>query len=311
MAVPARLTVRREVERDWPWHELTSSSLRASLLFTGDRRMEAESFLAGGFATRLAIESKAAGWTQLVKIARTWQPSRLKGIQVRPKFGIPFLSATQVYDVRPVPRKWLSLHRTGDHAQRFVDQGTILVTCSGNVGRAILADSTLKDMLISHDLLRIEPNQTDLWGWLYAYLRAPSVREMMKAVQYGHIIKHLEVHHLDKLPVVQVGERERLEFDTVARAVVDKRCRAFALTLEAERQFTEAFGSIEVNDFGETGFTIQASQAFASPRRRFDAWHHSPWGRTIADHLSRCTTGWSSIGDLGFEVWLPGRFRRR
>jgi hypothetical protein len=128
-------------------------------------RMEAENFLASGFGTRAAIEAKGAGWARLVDVARIWQPSRLKGIQVGPEFGTPFLAATQVYDVSPVPRKWLSLNRTSDHAQRFVDEGTILVTCSGSVGRATLAHTTIKGVLISHDLLRIEAIDPVWWGW--------------------------------------------------------------------------------------------------------------------------------------------------
>ena len=166
MAVRARLTPPRATQTEWPWHKVKASSLKASLLFSDGRRMEAENFLASGFGTRVAIEAKGAGWTRLSNVARTWQPSRLKGIQVSPEFGTPFLAATQLYDVRPAPRKWLSLERTGDHAQRFVDEGTILVTCSGSVGRATLAHSTIKGVLISHDLLRIEALDPDWWGWI-------------------------------------------------------------------------------------------------------------------------------------------------
>ena len=69
MAIRARLTPPREIQTNWPWHKVKSSSLRASLLADGERRMEAENFLASGFGTRLAIESKAAGWTRLVDVA--------------------------------------------------------------------------------------------------------------------------------------------------------------------------------------------------------------------------------------------------
>ena len=310
MALRARLTPPRETPENWPWHSVTSSSLKASLLFAGGRRMEAENFLARGFATRIAIELKSAGWTRLTNLARTWQPSRLKGIQVSQKFGTAFLSATQVYDTRPIPRKWLSLNRTGDHAQRFVNDGTILVTCSGNVGRTTLAHSTIKDMLISHDLLRIEPYDSGWLGWMYAYFRAPSVREMMKAARYGHIIKHLETHHLEPLPIVEVDDETRKKFGLAARNVMDKRDRAYTLTLEAEQQFTDAFGDIELHDLGETGFAVRASQAFETPRRRMDAWYHNPSSKAISDHLSRRAVSFNSVADLGFEVWLPTRFRR-
>ena len=51
--------------------------------------MEAENFLASGLGTRLAIESKAEGWTRLGDVARILQPSRLKGFQVSPESGRP------------------------------------------------------------------------------------------------------------------------------------------------------------------------------------------------------------------------------
>lgn len=58
--------------------------------------MEAENYLSSGYDLRLAIEERAAGWLRLGQMARVWQPSRLKGIQVSHETGTPFLAATQV-----------------------------------------------------------------------------------------------------------------------------------------------------------------------------------------------------------------------
>src|SRR5580704_3219403 len=110
------------------------------------------------------------------RTASTWQPSRLKGIQVGRAFGTPFLAATQVFDVRPISRKWLSLDRTDKATNRFVQPGTIMVTCSGSVGRATLSFATHENILISHDLLRVEALNKKDWGWSYAYLHAPQTR---------------------------------------------------------------------------------------------------------------------------------------
>jgi hypothetical protein len=90
--------------------------------------MEAETYLSSGFGIRTAIEAKPLGWASFGDLARVWMPGRLKGIQVSRDNGTPFLAATQVYDVRPIPRKWLALARTYDAQSRFVNQGTILVT---------------------------------------------------------------------------------------------------------------------------------------------------------------------------------------
>ena len=309
MAERARLAPPRKRRTEWPWHSVRSSSLGASLLFNGERRFEAGAYLGEGYATRLEIQSKESGWTRLDKLARTWQPSRLKGIQIGREHGTPFLTATQVYDVRPTPRKWLSIDRTPDHAQRFVDSGQILLTCSGNVGRATLAHSTTQGVLVSHDLLRIDPKRKSWWGWVYAYLRAPTVRKMMKGAQYGHIIKHLETHHLDSLPIIHVSEHSRREFELLATEILEKRDRAYALTLEAERLFTHAFGDYRSRDDGEEGFTVRAIE-FCAFRRRLDAWYHVPSVKALTDHLVVRAKGWSTIADLGFDVWLPHRFRR-
>lgn len=309
MAVRARLSPPQEFRTEWPWHSVRSASLKASLLFRSERRLEAGAYLGEGYATRLAVESKSSGWTSLSTVARTWQPSRLKGIQIGSEHGTPFLTATQVYDVRPTPRKWLSIDRTHDHVSRFVGSGQILVTCSGNVGRATLAHETTRDILVSHDLLRIDAKDRDWWGWIYAYLRAPTVRKMMKAAEYGHIIKHLETHHLDSLPILRVDGRKRARFGAKAKEILDLRDRAYALTVEAERLFEEGFGTFEATDLGETGFSSSASSMFGR-RRRLDAWHHNPGVKALEAHLATRAKGWNRIVELGFEVWLPTRFRR-
>ena len=308
MAVRARLTPPREIQTNWPWHKVKSSSLRASLLADGERRMEAENFLASGFGTRLAIESKAAGWTRLVDVARIWQPSRLKGIQVSPEFGTPFLAATQVYGVRPIPRKWLSLNRTSDHAQRFVEEGTILLTCSGSVGRATLTHSAINGVLISHDLLRVEANQEDWWGWIYAYLRAPTVREMMKSARYGHIIKHLETHHLDELPILLLQQDLRAPYDQRAIKIIGFRDRAHNLVDRAEAEYLNAIGTRPEIDDATSGFATKASAMF-SRGRRLEGNYHNPPARAAERAVQSGAQRIDVLGDLVERVFVPGRFK--
>ncbi len=310
MALRARLTPPRETKTDWPWHKVKSSSLRASLLFGGGRRMEAENFLANGFGTRLSIESKSSGWGLLSEKARTWQPSRLKGIQVSSDFGTPFLAATQVFDVRPIPRKWLSLNRTADHAERFVKNGTILVTCSGSVGRSTLAHSSIDGILVSHDLLRIDAIDPSWRGWVYAYLRAPSVRDMMLAAQYGHIIKHLETHHLDALPLIEPSNTKMLaDCNDGFDQVIACRNSARKKMEEAEAAFGGNFGNTAGAD-DEAAFVRRASDCLFGNRRRFDAWSHNPQKSEIEARLRKGASSWTSLRDAKCDVWLPNRFKR-
>jgi hypothetical protein len=52
MALRARLVAPPPpTKTDWPWHSVKSGSIAASVLFGGDRRMEAETYLSSGYGT--------------------------------------------------------------------------------------------------------------------------------------------------------------------------------------------------------------------------------------------------------------------
>ncbi|HYG98894.1 MAG TPA: hypothetical protein VD837_07165, partial [Terriglobales bacterium] len=284
-------------------------AIPVSVMLVGDRRMEAETYLSSGYGIRTAIESKPVGWQRLSNLARSWQPSRLKGIQVSRRFGTPFLTATQVFDVRPIPRKWLALAKTSQASDRFVPNGTILVTCSGSVGRPTLAGLAHKDILISHDILRVEALEPTMKGWIYAFLLSPQAREMMRSVHYGHMIKHLETSHLDALPVPCVDDSTAADFAARVATLVNLRNRGHQLTIEAEQRFQNALGSIDVSDWGEAGFTVAASQSFQG-RRRLDAANHNPGAEAIYKFLAKHGKGFTTLPKAGYDVWVPGRYKR-
>jgi len=133
---------------------------------------------------------------------------------------------------------------------------------------------------------------------------------MMKAAQYGHVVKHLETHHLEAVPIIEIDSDARFEFEQVVQSILVKRDRAYELTLQAEGKYSEVFGEIEALDIGEGGFVRRASHVFGTARRRLDAWHYNPSVPVTMEHLAKAAKSWSSVQELGFDVWLPTRFRR-
>jgi hypothetical protein len=270
--------------------------------------MEAEVYLLSGFGLRAAFESRSTGWVRLGSIANVWQPSRLKGIQVSAEYGTPFLAATQVFDIRPMPRKWLALERTENADQRFVREGMTLVTCSGSVGHATLAYAPHLNTLISHDLLRVEPMEEKHWGWLYAYLRTPTARSMMTSAQYGHVIKHLEVSHLNALPIPDVPEPMLQHFTDRTRVLLDLREKAYAVTIEAEARFERAIGSV-TSEHSTSGFSISSSALFDS-RRRLEGAFHSPISAAILARFQSLGLKVQPLESLTDGVYWMTRFAR-
>ena len=296
---------------DWPWHTVPAKSMSVLALAHKDRRLEAGTYLSEGHSLRQSFlgGDGALGWQQLGQLARVWQPSRLKGITVGRNYGTPFLAATQVFDVRPTPRKWLSLDRTEDAAGRFVTPGMMLVTCSGSVGRATLAYAAHDKILVSHDLLRVEPNDASRAGWIYAFLRSAQGRAMMTGQQYGHMIKHLEPAHLANLPVPDVSDDQAQDFEARAAEILEHRNRGWILLGQAEQLYADAIGPVEPNDLAERGFRVSVS-AFWAGRRRLEASYHTPGAAAILARFATVGVKIETLGSVTDGVWWMNRFKR-
>jgi hypothetical protein len=276
----------------------------ASMLLVGDRRMEAETYLSSGFGIRAAIEKRPSGWVRFGELARVEQPGRLKGILVSPEYGTPFLAATQVFDIRPVPRKFLALGKMEMAADCFVDEGTILVTRSGSVGRATLAHAPHRGVVISDDLLRVSAKAKRDHGWLYAYLRSQHASAMTVGAHYGHVIKHLETSHLEALPIPTVSDDISAEFGRRISRILELRNSAHRLVNEADALFADAVGSVTPNA-EEHGFTVRAEDMLTG-RRRLEACYHNPQAAAIFKRFRR----WERLGNITERVWWMTRFKR-
>jgi hypothetical protein len=255
------------------------------------------------------MEGRQGGWERLSEFATTWQPGRLKGIQVDPELGTPYLAAKQVFALRPVPRKFLSLDQIRDPHSLYVEDGQILVTRSGNVGRSILAHSPHRQVIISDDLLRIDVQRPEWWGWVYAYLRSSQARAMMMAAQYGHVVKHLEVSHLASLPVPVPQDGLLTDFSKKAESVLHKRNRAHELFLDAEECFEKAIGPVSFSKSPEVGFSVECS-TLLSGRRRLEGSYHTPTATCILERFAELGLPVEQLSDVTERVWWMTRFKR-
>ncbi|MGO7666548.1 hypothetical protein ACC697_29360 [Rhizobium ruizarguesonis] len=304
MAVRARLTPPRETKTDWPWHKVKSSSLRASLLFGGGRRMEAETFLKSGFAIRNSIEAKANGWVRFGDLALVSAPPRIKQILVSPENGVPYLNTSQVFDPMPSPRKWLAVEKTTAAQARFVDQGTILVMASATVGRAIVATRQHEKSIISHHFLRVEPREKTNWGWLYAFIRSPQCQAMIGSSQYASVIRHIESSHLNALPIPIISEDLAMHFNAEVKRIIELRNEATALTMAAEDLFEKSISLSAVRS--SVPFGSVSIGSFRGGRRRLEAAYHAPEVQEIISRFHH----WEPLSALVDRVWWPNRFKR-
>lgn len=292
------------------WHDVEWGVTRASLMTAGDRRMEASTYLSDGYGRRVAIESRSAGWTPIGAVAEVWQPSRLKGIVVPQEHGTPFLAAGQVFEAQPSARKFLAFDKTPDAEARFVQHGTVLLSCSGTVGRVTVAHHPHDGNLITHDLLRVDPTDERRRGWLYAFMRTPVFRSMATSSHYGHMIKHLEPEHVNALPILDIEERLLDEFALSFDAIVQSRDEAGSLVDGAFALYAGALNAELPAPGNAVTFTQSARTVLRGKRKRLDASHYTPTVRAIVEAMQRSAKFVEYLPDVTENVWWPGRFKR-
>lgn len=274
-------------------------------LSRGDRRLDAETYLTAGHAVQGAVAAAFPHAERLGSLARVWQPSRLKGIQVGREHGVPFLAATQAFDIWPTPRKWLAASRTPELNDRFVKPGWLLVTCSGAVGDAILSYNAHAGVLVSHDLMRMECEDPNLTGYIYAFFRTTFGRSLMQSSHYGNVIKHLEVEHFEELRIPIVDELVQ-EIGAKVTRTYALRDAAYEHDMESRRKFERALGGEPVIS-GES-FVVTSTNA-DSRRRRLDAFAHNPATQAILEKYRRSALAVVPLGTVA-DARVPSRFKR-
>jgi hypothetical protein len=305
MAVHARLVAPPPAPtQHWQWHALKWTTVNAKQMVAGDRRMEAETYLSSGHGVRLAIEKYGKGWVPFGDLARLWCPPRIKQIFVEPAYGVPYLNTSQVFDVRPCPRKWLAAGKTSKAESRVAKQGTILVMASASPGRSTLVTKAHENAYISHHFMRVDPIDADQSGWVYGFLRSSQGRAMMSGSQYASIIRHIEPHHVAKLPVPKVSRTVAADLCRRVESVLQLRNLAFDFAEKADARFAAAVGRVNPKDKPE-GFTVRVADMLGG-RRRLEAAYHTPQASAIVRRFKRC----DRLRDVTERVWWMTRFSR-
>ena len=130
----------------------------------------------------------------------------------------------------------------------------------------------------------------------------------MTSAQYGHMIKHLEIGHLEALPFVSMPAGYEERFNQAFDKIIQLRNRSHEQTEKAERLFEKNFGKYSSKLSDKVGFSVSASSALAGQRRRFEAQFHNPDVRELVRHLSGSAISWDSIKACGHLA--KGNFAR-
>lgn len=284
-------------------------AIRLSTVLGGDTRLEASTYLREGYGfVRLA--EQVPGHVRLGDLADIWQPSRLAGYEMPEGKGLPFLTAGQVFEDFPRVRKWLARPFVPQLERRYVESGWLLLSCSGVVGRVTAVYPHHLGKVITHDLLRIVPEDEGDYGWLYAYMRTDFFRQIAQAAQYGHMIKHIEVEHAKEFPVIMPEDSVRTSIGSMAVKAVRIRAKAWRLRDEAFEALEKGMDTRRNNaaQADNSAYSEIGLSEILQNRLRLDADSYA--GRIDAIDEMIASGDWSTLGSVTTFCSDLARFAR-
>ncbi|MCY4449837.1 MAG: N-6 DNA methylase [Chloroflexi bacterium] len=162
------------------------------------------------------------GWT--IKTIGNIAPVVFKGswfqrqnleTETRDSPGIePFFTPTALFQIGKEHVKHLDLNRATKEQRGHIEasraqQGEILVTRSGTIGRVLYVTENLHGQLISDDLIHIRIEDLNLRHYVYLMLKHELGQHQMLRNEYGTVQQHLEPRHVRDI-VVPVPEDDAI-----------------------------------------------------------------------------------------------------
>lgn len=312
--------VPRPIEpAELPEDELRWSSVTLNEVLERGSRLEASVFdIEGKHARELLDRCKwsvttVGGDNGLAK--EVFVPGRVKRIYLGPDVqgAMGFLGSSEMLDVKPVPCKWLSSSEPRFN-QFKVQEGWVLISCSGTVGNLAYVSTTLSKHMVSQHAIRII---SDCPGYIYCFLKTSVGKALVNACIYGAVVSEIEPEHVAdiRIPDPSLAMKKHIH-DLVIRSYA-LRDESNALLDEAEGLLYDALSlpplsSLRPRYFDKTADLRNYAVNLSELAGRLDTSYHVPIVDSITRRLKQSAGEITTIGDprISKRVILPGRFAR-
>ena len=164
--------------------------------------------------------------------------NRFTRVFVDSRNGVPYLNGKQILELDPngFDKKYLSFEQHEERIKRQLEikENTIIVTCSGTIGKTVLVPKHWVGWVGTHDLIRIESSNLNTIGYVYCWLNSDYGQLVIKSLTYGSVVDHIEAFHIAnmKMPLLKNESKQKEINDKVLQAN-DLRYQAYLKEQEA------------------------------------------------------------------------------
>jgi type I restriction enzyme S subunit len=149
------------------------------------------------------IDAPIKTFSEITK--RLFKPPMFKRMWVdEAKDGTQFVSGIDAYCFESPNERYVSL-ATPKYQEFILEKGTVLFQAAGSIyglfGRPILVDGWLENLFAADDLYRIVPHTLVDGAYIFAYLRTPYGRSLIRRASAGHAIPRVWDPQMFQMPI--------------------------------------------------------------------------------------------------------------
>jgi type I restriction enzyme, S subunit len=169
---------------------------------------------------------------------RIWRSSlRQRSYVEDAEFGVPLLNGKHLSLLRFGDLRLLSKLHTRNWKSELVEDGYVLVTCGGTIGRTIYVHRNVTGYAVSEDVIRVVPAGDRVApGYVYAFLASQYGQTLVLAQQYGSVQKKLRDFQVSDLAFAVPADKGWSIHEMVALAF-EKRASAYEIEDSAFSDF--------------------------------------------------------------------------
>ena len=183
--------------------------------------------------------------------SRIWKGARFKRedlvVDSSNANTVMFMTPTSIF-MRGEGIKYIDLSKCSERRRKVIRQheaheGEILITRSGTIGRITIVGRTLKDTILSDDLIRVWIEDPQLRTFVYAFLRSPGGRDQLLRNEYGTVQQHLEPSHVADLQIPLPDNKDDLErFLKMVETSSEAHEQSLEIEAQADARMLETLG---------------------------------------------------------------------
>ncbi|MGF7036970.1 methylation-associated defense system restriction endonuclease subunit S MAD5 [Mucilaginibacter lappiensis] len=270
-------------------------------------RLDAEYYLSEGLLSKKRLEYSPFTVKTLESVThRIFSGNIFKRTFVdKPEFGYPYITASDMNNADVIADKYISKRYTNQKENLEIKDGWILVSCSGTLGNTVFTTKDFLGMVGTHDLIRVIPDENKIKpGFLFAYLNSKFGNSLLTQSSYGGVVKHIEPHHIQKLPVPIFTDTKQAETHELILKASWYREQANSLLKNAINLFESKIPPIDVK-----GVYNMKVSLIKDNNTRMDARSSVPAINSFYNQIAeeyRCEL----LQDLAETIFTPAIFKR-